>query len=587
MPDTPSRTESAQRRARVVLEAYEGYAEGFWAITARARERFERRQWRELQADTRERLELYQHFVEAALSRLPGAGDGEADARSGWRQAKELFSEQARSRGDGELAETFYSSVVRRALGTVGVDPETEFSGPRGPDGVGDRSFYRRYVPGGPLSSTVAQVLADSGFALRDPAGDAARVAAELERLLAERDAPPLERLDLLVEPFFRGQAAYLVGRVFTGEEFLPLVVALLNPPEGVCADAVLMDAREVAGVFSLSRTYFFHAQRHPRQTVRFLGPLLGRPEPELYTALGHKRHGKTELYRHLRSRLSETEERFDVAPGVAGLVMIVFALPSLDVVFKVIRDRPGAPKDTSRERVMERYRLVFAHDRVGRLLDAQEFEHLRFSRERFAPGLLAQLLREAAETVFLDGDTVVLRHAYTERKVVPLDLFLRTRGPAAARAAALDYGAAIKELAAANIFPGDILLKNFGVKADGRVLFYDYDELQLLTEVNFRTMPRTDDVYDEVSGEPWFFVGKDDVFPEEFPAFVALPEPLREAFQKAHGDLFAAGFWQRMQERHRAGELIHVLPYRRRLPPAGGEDAGTEEQAAGGAVAE
>ncbi|HEY3450217.1 MAG TPA: bifunctional isocitrate dehydrogenase kinase/phosphatase [Myxococcales bacterium] len=579
--------ESAERRARIVVEAYDRFAEGFLAITRRARGRFERREWRELQADTRERLDLYQHLVEAALAELAQAGDGAEEPRKAWAQTKPLYCAMARARQDSELAETFYNSVVRRVLGTVGVDAETEFGDPtRTADGLIDRSFYRRYVPGGSLAAMLREVFADSLFTLRDPAADAARVAAEMERLLAERDAPPIERLDLLAEPFFRGQAAYLIGRVWTGEGFLPLVIALLNPPEGICADAVMMDAREVAGIFSLSRTYFFHAQPHPRATVKFLGPLLKRPEPELYTALGHKRHGKTELYRHLRSRLAETGESFVPAPGVAGLVMIVFTLPNLDLVFKVIRDKPGQPKDTSRAEVMERYRLVFAHDRVGRLLDAQEFEHLRFPRHRFSDELLGQLLREAGETVFLDGDTVVIGHAYTERKVVPLDLFLRSRDAAAVRAAVLDYGNAIKELAAVNIFPGDILLKNFGVKPDGRVVFYDYDELQLLTQVNFRAMPHTDDVYDEMSSEPWFYVGEHDVFPEEFPAFIALPEAQRAVFQAVHGDLFTIAFWQGVQERHRAGEQIRVLPYRKRLPPLGGPPV-AEERAAIGAVAE
>jgi isocitrate dehydrogenase kinase/phosphatase len=257
--------------------------------------------------------------VLAALAELAKeGGDASAeDRRACWKHAKRLYCALARSRPDSELAETFFNSTVRRVLGTVGVDEETEFYDPtRTADGLIDRSFYRRYVPAGSLAAMLEQVFADSRFPLRDPAGDAARAAFEIERLLAERDAPPIERLDLLAEPFFRGQSAYLIGRVWTGEGFLPLVVALLNPPEGVCADAVLMDAREVAGIFSLSRTYFFHAQPHPRATVKFLGPLLRRPEPELYTALGHKRHGKTELYRHLRARLAASDERFGPAPG-------------------------------------------------------------------------------------------------------------------------------------------------------------------------------------------------------------------------------------------------------------------------------
>jgi isocitrate dehydrogenase kinase/phosphatase len=289
----------------------------------------------------------------------------------------------------------------------------------------------------------------------------------------------------------------------------------------------------------------------------------------ELYIALGFNKHGKTELYRHLRQHLRRFPDRFEYADGDRGMVMVVFTLPRYDGVFKVIRDRFAYPKQTTRAAVMDRYRLVFERDRVGRLVDAQEFEHLTFSRDRFDDDLLRDLLDEAGQTVAVEGDRVVIKHLYTERKVTPLNLYLRRSSAPAAWQAVVDYGRAIKELAAANIFPGDFLLKNFGVTRHGRVVFYDYDELCLLTDCNFRKMPEARHPEEELDPEPWFNVGPDDIFPEEFRRFLGLRDAQRELFVRYHVDLFDPEFWRGLQDRLRAGEILDFFPYpqERRLP--------------------
>jgi len=312
---------------------------------------------------------------------------------------------------------------------------------------------------------------------------------------------------------------------------------------------------------------------RRPYDLVRFLRRLMPRKRiAELYISIGQNKHGKTELYRSLMSHLRDHDDRFVVAPGDTGMVMLVFTLTGFDVVFKVIRDRFAPPKTTTRGGVMERYRLVFKHDRVGRMIDAQEFEYLQFARERFSERLLRELLSEAGRTVGLEGGEVVLRHLYAERRVTPLNLYLRRADPAAARLAVIDYGTAIKELAAANIFPGDFLLKNFGVTRHGRVVFYDYDELCLLDDVRFRRMPPSRTPEEELAPEPWFDVADDDVFPEEFRRFLGLSGELRETFERHHADLFTVEFWRSYQDQHRRGELPDVFPYpqSRRLHPPG-----------------
>jgi isocitrate dehydrogenase kinase/phosphatase len=293
----------------------------------------------------------------------------------------------------------------------------------------------------------------------------------------------------------------------------------------------------------------------------------------ELYISIGQNKHGKTERYRDLLRHLHSTDERFVYAPGTQGMVMVVFTMPGYDDVFKVIRDRFPPPKRTTRNSIMAKYRLVFQHDRAGRLIDAQDFQHLQFARDRFEPGLLAELLAEAGRTVRLEGDSVVLEHVYVERRVVPLDLYAREAVFPAASAALIDYGQAIKDLACTNIFPGDLLTKNFGVTRHGRVVFYDYDELCALTDVSFKNMPVARDDMEEMSETPWFGVESSDIFPEEHLRFLGIPDELKAVFLERHGDLYQAEPWQSVQRRIEAGELMEVFPYADEARLAGTED--------------
>ena len=250
-------------------------------------------------------------------------------------------------------------------------------------------------------------------------------------------------------------------------------------------------------------------------------------------------------------------------ARGDRGLVMSVFTLPGLDVVFKVIRDRFRPPKQTTRRQVMDRYRHVFQHDRAGRLVDAQEYEQLAFPRARFSPEVLAELTADCGDGVRVLGNSVAIRHLYAERRVTPLNLFVREQDEWTARRAVLDFGRALRDLAATGTFPGDLLTKNFGVTRHGRVIFYDYDELSRLTDCVFRDLPAPCDADEETAGEPWFYVGEKDVFPEELLPFLGLPGRLRETFREAHGELLSARWWREIQERLRAGEIVDIFPYR------------------------
>jgi isocitrate dehydrogenase kinase/phosphatase len=379
--------------------------------------------------------------------------------------------------------------------------------------------------------------------------------------------APVGERIefDMLRSAFYRNKGAYVVGRVRVRGEVFPVVLPLLHAERGIVVDAVLMTSDEASIVFGFSWTYFRVEAPRPKALVDFLSTIMPLKQVhELYTAIGHNKHGKTELYRGLMRHLSDPSARFAFVQGDEGMVMAVFTLPTFNVVFKIIKDNFGAPKNTTRRAVMAKYQFVFVRDRVGRLADAQEFEHLEFPRHCFPDELLNYLLTVAASTVRLDGDRVVVRHLYTERRVTPLNLFLRDADQAAARAAVIDYGHAIKDLAAADIFTGDMLAKNFGVSRHGRVICYDYDELCLLSECRFRHLPQATSLEEEFAAEPWFHVGEQDVFPEEFSAFLLPPGPLRETFLQAHADLLSTDFWQRVQQRLARGEVVDVFPYPR-----------------------
>jgi len=552
--------------AAAILAGYEAYLASFGAVTRRAPARFLGREWREAQADAADRLAVYPREVDRVVRELLGrvclplADDAQEAA------FKTRYAERVRGRADAELATTFFNSVVRRVLGTVGVNRRTEFTADREVRGAAGPAPLPSVHPADGVSAELFARLfrdTDLAHAFADLEGDAALCArAARGQLGGEADrARSAEALPFL---FFRNKAAYLVARLrLASGAVRPLVVPLTHSPQGVRPDAVLTVPDEIHVVFSFARSYFQADTGRVRETVEFLRSLMPtKPVNELYNCLGHNRHGKTELYRELLRALSEPDARFEPAEGVPGLVMVVFTLPSRNVVFKVIRDRFAQPKSVTHDRVRDRYRLVFARDRVGRLADAQEFEHLEFPREHFAAELLEELASEAGERVRVAEDGVTIRHLYTERRLRPLDLYLREVDEAAARAAVVEYGNAIRDLAAAGIFPGDLLLKNFGVSRHGRVIFYDYDELALLSEVRFRALPVARNEEEEMSADPWFSVDEADVFPEEFLPFLVPAGPLRDAFLEAHADLLTVAFWREMQRRQEGGELPDFYPY-------------------------
>jgi isocitrate dehydrogenase kinase/phosphatase len=569
----------AEAAARGVHDAFERYLDEFRDITRGARARFEARDWRGCQEDARRRLDLYGRRLHEVVAFLQERLGERVRAPELWAAMKRSYEARVAGRSNAELARTFFNSATRRILDTVGVNPDVEFVAPHEPppEWSAPPSLFRPYEPRGDLRGAMLEILRDHavGAAYRDVEEDAALAARALENQVGgDSGGGGVDLIETLTPLFFRNKGAYIMGRVRTDGRWVPLVLPLLHTERGVELDAALTAENDVSIVFSFTRSHFLVDTDSPDDLVGFLRTVLPlKPVSELYTALGFDRHGKTALYRELQSHMLRTSDLFETAAGDAGMVMLVFTLPSYDLVFKVIRDRFAYPKTNTRRDVLSRYRLVFRHDRVGRLVDAQEFEHLTFRRERFDTALLEELARDASKTVQVRGDEAQIKHLYTERKLTPLNLFVRRAAERPACEAVIDYGRAIKELAAADIFPGDFLLKNFGVTRHGRVVFYDYDELCRLRDCRFRRFPPARTPEDELSDEPWFSVRENDVFPEEFRRFLGLPAPLARCFVEHHADLFDADFWRGLQARHAAGEILDVFPYsadRRLRPPTG-----------------
>ena len=559
---------AVDRAADTIHWAFDDYHRRVRAITGRVRQRFERRDWAGLRQDTVERLGLHGRSIARTIEMLREHLEDRLGERQVWTPLKEAYSAAVLGRDDFELALTFFNSLTRKVFSHVGVDPEIDFVAEdiplpyHGWEMASARMYAVRRVD----ARVIRRILEDAG--LRVPFADLEADARQTAERIAEGIAaafrkPEIEALDMLRPVFYRNKAAYLIGRARRGKKVMPLVLAILHGEKGLEVDAVLPTQDETSIVFSFARWYFHADVESPREVIGFLRSILPRKRiSELYNSLGYTNHGKTELYRDLMAHIADSNERFVVAPGQKGLVMAVFTLPGYEFVFKVIRDTFPPQKATTREAVMAKYRGVLEQDRVGRLVDFQEFEHLTVPRARFSPELLDDLLRVASIAVAAEGDDIVIRHLYVQRRVTPLDLYLRQAPAASAEAALVDWGNAIKDLAAANIFPGDVLLKNFGVTRHGRVVCYDYDEFTRLVDCRFRRIPPPRDDFDEMAAEPWFTVASSDVFPEELSRFLGFGGRLREVFLAEHADLFDIELWHRLQESNRRGEVIDFYPY-------------------------
>ena len=554
----------------MLLEGFDRHYRLFRTASARAKEAFEAGAWAEQQHAVQERIRFYDDRVHEYVERLRTDFDVDHLSDETWRDAKLSYLGLLVEHSQPELAETFFNSVVTRIMRRTYYENDLMFvrAAISTEHIESDPPIYRSYYP---LESSdrecFLELFGDFGWTrpFTDIDGDVGRVL----RAFHERPGGPWThhepnyQIQVLNSAFYRNKAAYVLGKVVNGHDVLPFVVPVLHGGNGgLELDAVLLDPLQINILFSLSRAYFMVDMEVPSGYVAFLRSMAPRRAPsELYTLLGLAKQGKTLFVRELFEHLRHSRDQFVEAAGIRGQVMLVFTLPSFPYVFKIIRDRFGGAKDMDRATVRSKFELVKNVDRVGRLADTLEFVDLALPGERFSAELLEQL-RELTPSMISEGDPFVIHHCYVERRMVPLNLYLDRSSPEELEAAVADYGNAIRDLACANIFPGDMLWRNFGVTSYGRVVFYDYDELEYLSDVTFRRIPEAPDIESELSAEPWYGVERNDVFPEEFGTFLLGDPRLRELFLRHHADLLEPEFWQSAQRRNERGELMDFFPY-------------------------
>lgn len=567
VPRPHVRDDAADRAAALILDGFLDYDGRFADVTRRARRHFEACRWRQAQLDVGARIDLYGDCIHETLARLEVLLEERVRSRPLWAEMRRSYAERVAPLPDRELCKTWFSTLSRRFFRTRGVDPAIEFVALEEDPLAGQREPpLTRYDFATGIEAACTRLLADTPFARRVAnAADAARhVAAELaERALEDGSAPvALEFLD----PFFyRERRAYRVGQLVDAEgRASPLVLAFTCDEGGIRADALLTNLNQVSLLFGYARNAFMADLPTVTDVVNFLHRLMPhKPVGEIYTVLGRIKQGKTERYRATFHHLATTPgERLVLAPGQRGMVMAVFTPREHPVVFKVIRDRFAWPKETSRRDIEEKYRLVLRYDRVGRLVDTQEFHDLRFPLAQVDPALLAELRETCAASIEESGGELLVRHCYVQRRLRPLDLHAREAAFEDARRSVVDYGQAIRDLAESGIFPGDLLLKNFGASRIGRAVFYDYDELCLVEDCRFRRLPKARDEDETRPLDDWVSAGPHDVFPELFPRFLGLVPELRDALLAAHPEIFDPGWWQALAERFRRGDYPDVPPY-------------------------
>ncbi|MEX2961580.1 bifunctional isocitrate dehydrogenase kinase/phosphatase [Microbulbifer sp. TYP-18] len=564
---------TARRIAKTILNGFDAYFADFQNITLGAKARFERAAWHEAHQANRERIDLYKTKVNQVLKLVHSVTSKDTAALALWRDARHTFAQLIANHSNYEIAETFFNSVFCSQFQHAHIHDSNLFVKPsRTPDDkpLRDYSIYISYSGADGLESMIGDILTDYGFSIpwEKLPRDVENICAVLRaRPLAGLADDRLLRVDMLESVFYRNKAAYLVGRMMFDGQVIPLLLPCLNNGRGgIFVDTVLYRNDSASIIFSFTRSYFMVDAPIPSRFVRFLSTIMPLKErSELYNSIGFHKHGKTEFYRHILAHMKTSNDKFVVAPGIRGMVMSVFTLPSYPVVFKVIKDRFDRPKTVTEKIVREKYKFVSRSDRVGRMADTQEYTNFIFYRNRFSDELLEELQALAPSKLHMDDKWVIIRHLYVERRMEPLNLYLEHASGDQVREAMEEYGNAIKQLAAANIFPGDMLLKNFGVTRHGRVVFYDYDELCPLTDCNFRRIPDTHMPEQELADIPWYTVNENDVFPQEFRLFFSGNHAAREAFEDEHSDLYDYRYWQHLQERIRAGHIESAFPYRRK----------------------
>ncbi|EFE3849370.1 bifunctional isocitrate dehydrogenase kinase/phosphatase [Escherichia coli] len=557
--------------AQTILQGFDAQYGRFLEVTSGAQQRFEQADWHAVQQAMKNRIHLYDHHVGLVVEQLRCITNGQSTDAAFLLRVKEHYTRLLPDYPRFEIAESFFNSVYCRLFDHRSLTPERLFifsSQPERRFRTIPRPLAKDFHPDHGWESLLMRVISDLPLRLRwqNKSRDIHYIVRHLTETLGT-DNLAESHLQVANELFYRNKAAWLVGKLITPSGTLPFLLPIHQTDDGeLFIDTCLTTTAEASIVFGFARSYFMVYAPLPAALVEWLREILpGKITAELYMAIGCQKHAKTESYREYLVYLQGCNEQFIEAPGIRGMVMLVFTLPGFDRVFKVIKDRLAPQKEMSAAHVRACYQLVKEHDRVGRMADTQEFENFVLEKRHISPALMELLLQEAAEKITDLGEQIVIRHLYIERRMVPLNIWLEQVEGQQLRDAIEEYGNAIRQLAAANIFPGDMLFKNFGVTRHGRVVFYDYDEICYMTEVNFRDIPPPRYPEDELASEPWYSVSPGDVFPEEFRHWLCADPRIGPLFEEMHADLFRADYWRALQNRIREGHVEDVYAYRRR----------------------
>jgi len=554
----------AQRAAYQIMQGFDKSFRWFSRVTSGAQALFEKGDWQGMQSAVRERISIYEQSLADVVAQLFNLEPETRQSLDFWRQLKEAYLLQLNGHPQSELAETYYNSIVGRIFKHTQINDELLFLQPS-----------MCFIPGQDRdkvvfsfdTQTTVRTLIESLFSryrftipYENWERDVQRLDNALRQRLSREQLASVTDVDVLKPIFFRGKAAYIIGRIRMPDKTMPFVVALqTNDSQEIYVDALLTDRHDLSVVFGFARAYFMVDAQYPAEMVAFLHELIPNKKLfELYLSIGFHKHGKTAFYRDYLDHLHSSEDNFELAPGIKGLVMAVFYLPSYGVVFKVIRDKFSESKRITRDHVKKCYKMVKMSDRVGRMADTHEYVNFQLPKARVSEALLEELTSTCQSSITINEDTITINHLYIEKRLTPLNIFLdNEENEEKQRAAIKDLGTCIKQIAMANIFPGDMLHKNFGITKHGRVVFYDYDEICLMHERQFRALPK-DDPYamDTLS------VGPSDVFPEQFEHFILTKRVWKDMLKEYHSDLFSAEYWKGLQNSIQAGANPHFCPF-------------------------
>jgi isocitrate dehydrogenase kinase/phosphatase len=558
----------ADQLASQIYAGFNTYIDFFNTYTQLAPKYFAQRNWQAIHSNHKQRLMLYKDLLFPLAKKCADLLGEKSSDRIVWKATKKNYSKLISGRKDLEIAETFFNSVIRKSFPKMTEDEELMFvmEGHNFCIRRESNDLVRNYPSSLGVDKILRQILNDYDFGapFMDKEQDIKFLIESFQKVILTRYQVGEEtKTQILKSVFYRGKAAYLIGRTFLGDKWMPFIIPILNSEKGIYVDTLIFDPNLMSSMFSFTRSYFMVESEIPSEIIGFLLSVIPHKKiHELYNAIGFNKHGKTLFYRDFLHHIANSEDQFEVAAGIKGMVMTVFTLPSLNIVFKLIKDHFEPPKTMTRLEVKQKYKLVSQHDRVGRMADTHEFEHFKILLDRVSTDLLSELRKTTNSLIQIEGDCLTIKHLYTERRMIPLNIYLEDCSTEDGKRVAEGYGRAILQLAQANIFPGDMMTKNFGLTRQKRVIFYDYDEIEFLTDMNFRNKPKAETYAQIYASQPWYSIEKNDVFPEDFKRWMIGRKDLKDHFLTYHKNLFDPLYWKQIQQRIKSGELIHAFPY-------------------------